>query len=336
MKSLKILMGLIITLLLVNFNFVFAADPIADYSFDVDASDATGSFNGTLEGDAAIVDDADRGKVLGLTVDGYVSVPPALATGVDDFTVAAWVNFGGTNDWAGLMGIGQSALNAWPYWDIHLKSDYTIRFYSSVDVKWPSDGCAQMVINYELPPLEWVHIALSFTKNSGAVVYINGVAQELQDWTGDNDYSVSPGDVGAEVFLIGKDSFNQQTLTGTFIDDFKFYNTTLTEEEVVAIYNNQTSVEKNATLLNDFHIAQNYPNPFNPTTQIQYTLGKNAKVEIAVYDLLGQKVATLVNRYQNGGSHKVIWDASGASAGVYLYQMKTNDAVETKKMLLVK
>ena len=65
-------------------------------------------------------------------------------------------------------------------------------------------------------------------------------------------------------------------------------------------------------------------------------MGKNAKVEIAVYDLLGHKVATLVNEYQNGGSHKIVWDASGASAGVYLYRMKTNNVVESKKMLLVK
>ena len=85
-----------------------------------------------------------------------------------------------------------------------------------------------------------------------------------------------------------------------------------------------------------FELAQNYPNPFNPTTQIQYTLGKNTKVEIAVYDLLGHKVATLMNGYQNAGSHKVVWDASGASAGVYMCQMKTNNVVETKKMLLVK
>ena len=79
-----------------------------------------------------------------------------------------------------------------------------------------------------------------------------------------------------------------------------------------------------------------FPNPFNLTTRIQYTLGKNTKVEIAVYDLLGRKVATLMDGYQNGGSHQVVWDASEVSAGVYLYQMKTNDIVISKRMTLIK
>ena len=85
-----------------------------------------------------------------------------------------------------------------------------------------------------------------------------------------------------------------------------------------------------------YALMQNYPNPFNPTTQIHYTLGKNTKVEIAVYDLLGHKVATLVDGYQNAGSHKVVWDATNVSAGIYVYQMKTNELVESKKMILVK
>jgi len=336
MKARKMLMGLIITLLLVNFNFVFAQDPIADYSFDVDASDATGNFNGTLEGDAAIVDDAVRGKVLGLTNDGYVSVPPALANGVDDFTVAAWVNFGGTNPWAGLMGIGMSAEKTHPYWDIHLKSDYTIRFYSSVDITWPSDGCAQMVINYELPPLEWVHIALSFTKNSGAVVYINGVAQELQDWTGDNDYSVSPGDTGADIFWIGRDSFNKQTLTGTFIDDFKFYNTALTAEEVVAIYTGATSVEEEVSLASNYQLAQNYPNPFNPETTIKFDIPERSKVKLSIFNIEGQEIAVLVNDFRNAGTYSESFNGSNLTSGVYFYRLESNGHSTTKRMLLLK
>ena len=85
-----------------------------------------------------------------------------------------------------------------------------------------------------------------------------------------------------------------------------------------------------------FGLMQNYPNPFNPSTTIEYTLGKNTKTEIVVYDLLGNKVATLVNSYQNMGTHKVAWDASGVSAGVYVYQIKTEDFIQSKKMILVK
>jgi hypothetical protein len=65
-------------------------------------------------------------------------------------------------------------------------------------------------------------------------------------------------------------------------------------------------------------------------------LGKNTKVEITVFDLLGHKVTTLVNACQNSGSHKVVWDASGESAGVYIYQIKTEDFIQSKKMILLK
>ena len=105
----------------------------------------------------------------------------------------------------------------------------------------------------------------------------------------------------------------------------------------ISIANATTAIEeKPSAVPAKFELAQNFPNPFNPTTQIQYTLAKNTKVEIAVYDLLGHKVATLVNAYQNTGSHKVVWDASGASAGVYLYQMKVENQIFTKKMILLK
>ena len=97
-----------------------------------------------------------------------------------------------------------------------------------------------------------------------------------------------------------------------------------------------TGVAKEELAPANYALNQNYPNPFNPTTQIQYSLGTGSDVEITVYDLVGNKVATLVNGYQSAGNHDVVWDASEATAGVYLYQLKTNNVVETKKMLLVK
>jgi len=109
------------------------------------------------------------------------------------------------------------------------------------------------------------------------------------------------------------------------------------ENYINSIIKIPTSIERSENMIVDeYKLEQNYPNPFNPTTQIYYTLGKNTKIEIAVYDVLGHKVATLVDGYQNAGNHKIVWNASEASAGIYFYQMKTNGVVETKKMLLVK
>ena len=70
---------------------------------------------------------------------------------------------------------------------------------------------------------------------------------------------------------------------------------------------------------------------------INYQLSKTSDVEISIYNLLGKKIATLVNKKQNAGTHQIEWDASAFASGVYLYRMMTdNGYVETKKMILLR
>ena len=338
MKSRKMLMGLIITLLLVNFNFVFAQDPIADYSFDVDASDAIGNFNGTLEGDAAIVDDAVRGKVLFLENDGYVIVPSEVTATMDNFSFTAWMDYNGSNEWAGLLGMGIEGGGSAPYWDFHVCSNGNISFYASEIATWPGDGSAQ-IIDFNLFDLEpgWVHIALTFSMGSVPLCYVNGEVQTSTDWNSSNDHDVSPKLIEPDEVAIGRDCFNQNTLTNTKIDDFVFFDTALTADDVTAVYNgNISDVENLTAAAKEFSLAQNYPNPFNPSTRIDYTLGKSSNVELSVYNVTGQKVATLVNGLENVGNHHVVWNASEVPAGIYLYELKTDHTTQIKKMMLVK
>lgn len=87
----------------------------------------------------------------------------------------------------------------------------------------------------------------------------------------------------------------------------------------------------------DYVLLQNYPNPFNPATTIKYQLPLASYVQISVYNILGEKVATLVNSRQQAGRHTVSFLSSKMSSGLYFYRLNINGRiVDTKKMVLLK
>ncbi|MFA5831856.1 MAG: T9SS type A sorting domain-containing protein [Bacteroidota bacterium] len=86
----------------------------------------------------------------------------------------------------------------------------------------------------------------------------------------------------------------------------------------------------------DFTLSQNYPNPFNPSTTIRYSLPSSAYVKLTIHDILGREIATLVNEEQSAGWKEAKWNATGFASGMYLVRMRTNNFVETKKILLMK
>jgi len=98
----------------------------------------------------------------------------------------------------------------------------------------------------------------------------------------------------------------------------------------------ETSVVKQQITPLNFALYQNYPNPFNPVTSIEYQVSNISEVNLSIYNILGQKVATLVNKKQSSGSYKVEWNASQFSSGVYLYRLSVGNFVEIKKLVLLK
>jgi Secretion system C-terminal sorting domain len=85
-----------------------------------------------------------------------------------------------------------------------------------------------------------------------------------------------------------------------------------------------------------FRLAQNYPNPFNPQTTIRYELPKSGRVRIDVFNLLGQKVTSLLNKTMPAGYHSVIFDATALPSGMYFYALQAGSYRKTRKMMLVK
>ncbi len=92
----------------------------------------------------------------------------------------------------------------------------------------------------------------------------------------------------------------------------------------------------NDVVVKDYSLSQNFPNPFNPTTEINFSLPNETKVTIDIYNVLGQKVLTLLDRKIKQGSHSITFDAKNLASGAYFYRLTTDDFVQTKKMLLLK
>jgi hypothetical protein len=97
--------------------------------------------------------------------------------------------------------------------------------------------------------------------------------------------------------------------------------------DVSLVKNNQLKI---------FSLGQNYPNPFNPTTRIQYSVPQDGNVSLKVYNLLGQEVADIFEGFHYAGNYSVVFNGSKLGSGVYLYQLKTNNFLQTRKLIVLK
>lgn len=138
------------------------------------------------------------------------------------------------------------------------------------------------------------------------------------------------------------DSLESYGINGAGQDDVRDY----------SIYNNHSDLEGDATLINSgspvaiaddarqlpsaFMLAQNYPNPFNPSTTIRYQLPKNVQVSLKVYDMLGQEIETLINRFQQAGDYEQTFQAGNLSSGIYFYSLTADNFQSVKKMVLIR
>ncbi len=175
---------------------------------------------------------------------------------------------------------------------------------------------------------------------------------ENDDWDDWYELNFYLGDVSNTYSRVKIDSL---PYTGTYYADAMPYygahrgGTTKIGDNAVGSYliwaktNLPTGVkDKEDMMPTEFALAQNYPNPFNPTTTILYQLKENVHVTLAIYNVMGQKVATLVDQNQHAGNYSLQWNAMDqygqkVSSGMYFYRLEAGDKfIRTKKMLLMK
>jgi hypothetical protein len=178
----------------------------------------------------------------------------------------------------------------------------------------------------------------SETDNAGFEVrrteLINGVEQE---WLTIASYQTTPS-------LAGQGTTSQAhnyTYTDAGVQVGKTYRYALRSVDLngtIHDYPQTVTVEVNmlAPKVYTYKLEQNYPNPFNPSTRIIYQVAAATNVKLEVFDMLGRKVATLVNERKEAGEYSVNFNASGLSSGVYFYRLQTDKFTQTKKLMLVK
>lgn len=142
----------------------------------------------------------------------------------------------------------------------------------------------------------------------------------------DNEYYWSE-DFGLLQYTV-EDPFagNLYWLSGCVIDGVVYGDTSLTI----------VSVDDSSPPPKEYLLKQNYPNPFNPITNINFYLPVRIRVQLKIYDILGNEIAEIVNGEEDAGNHQVVFNGRELSSGIYFYKLIAGSYVETKKMILIK
>jgi hypothetical protein len=242
-----------------------------------------------------------------------------------DLTLTGWKN--GASTLGSEISNGPGTIKGIPY-----AADYEISIFDNIiDTSSAFIGTAEIPINFTVTNITEDHrVDVVFIEQDGDQsisvndqLFIVDVGEDgdpfltwLIRFTG-SDSSVTP--VAGDAFLL-------KTLKPFSVKDvFEFTATTL----VIS----QSDLNR---FPSEFKLSQNYPNPFNPKTIINYKLPITNNVNLSIYNLLGQEVATLISENQNAGYHQVEWDANGFASGLYFYILRAGEYRDVKKMLLIK
>ncbi len=201
----------------------------------------------------------------------------------------------------------------------------------------PCTGTNHYLWSDTVAPNEWCFMAYTRDHSSGETrLYVNdyGVV-DSEVWLDTACADNQPVWIGNDDFDSGDSEFEG------VIDDVRIYTHAITAEEVQALYEAPDPVSVNDELPTRTEIVNCHPNPFNPYTTIDFAVGNQQRVTVAVYDMAGRQVAVLTDQLYAEGLNQVDWDGKDSagkavSSGTYLVRLQTQDVVESKKMMLVR
>ena len=299
-------------------------DLLAYFPFNGNAEDESGNGNhGSVVG-ATLTEDRfgnDSNTYSFNGIDNYIAYPTLWSSSPTALTMAAWFNkvptqVEGKILYHGVNGEFQmSVIDTTAFAAVHLPSNW---YFSYANIS----------------PSTWHFLVGVWEKGASLLLYLDGKMIDSVDVPDEFLLDVGSGYIP---------SIGSYTQTGGayfegMIDDIRVYDRALTINEIDSLFNEgTTSVEEiGSTIPNEFKLTQNYPNPFNPSTNIEYSLPEASFVQLKVYDVLGNEVATLVNEEQSAGTYRADFIAENLASGFYVAQLRAENTIKTIKMSLLK
>ena len=301
---------------------------VGHWLFENSAADSSDhGNNGTISGQPQFIDGRQTGKAIKFDSDGeFIKVAASPDFSITSFTLAAWIKIPSPipSGWRTIIEHNRWGKNWFGLW----KSANGNRFH----FRWTDTGTATSDFNTEISPDSWYHVAATYDADEQtARLYLNG----RLDKTIEN--ADQPAAELAEL-RIGINGDSGEDFQG-IIDDLRVYNCVLNETEINAILT-ATAIEHEGEWADGAHPSEyhlsNFPNPFNCSTTIHYKVPIESFVTIAVYDVSGVKLKTIVQEKQKAGTYSCRFQGDDFSSGVYFYRIMTEETELTHKMLLLK
>jgi Concanavalin A-like lectin/glucanases superfamily/Secretion system C-terminal sorting domain len=263
-------------------------------------------------------------------VNDYLQIPNAGNLAVTSVTVEAWIK-------PTVIDQFQRVVSNSSAYDLFLDNSAQLRFIINPQSSGPGTGIDVGFVG-PVNAGEWIHVAGTYDESTGiGRIYLNGVQRASLDLQ-DSNPLISHGNTVFIGSAAGVVSYFQG-----LIDEISVYDRSLAAQEIQSIVKADTAgkckspvyVEAERNPLS-FSLRQNFPNPFNSITTIPFAIPSSGIVELEVHNLLGEKVAVLVNEEVTPGTYIANWDASGMPSGVYLYRLTTSRHSEAKKLILLR
>ena len=318
---------------------------VVEYTFDDGtANDAIGDNHGVISGATSAEDRfGNAGKAMSFDgVDDYITFGDSseFRFGENNFSLSFWLKFDENQKSFVLGKRKDSGSNSFDtQYSFHIINGYNYSSAgSSLNFHAQDDNNGSVLSRFDNLKGDWHHVTFVQKADTNTTVYIDG---DIAYTINIASFGIGSLSVDGEPFVMGYRHQTNDYFYKGLIDDVTIYNYAIDGNEVALLYDNYhenyaTSNEDVYEAPHSYALQQNYPNPFNPATTISYSLPQSSMVSVVVYNLMGQKVATLVNEVKTAGEHSINFDASDLSSGVYIYQIKAGTFTQSKKLTLIK